>query len=313
MNLADGVAIQRPPHDEAPVQKVAVTLLAEWPAGTFVENLVARADGKLLVAVHSENRLELIDPMRPSAAHDVFAELPGPIAGPAYVDDDLFVNVSAPGQPPGHIFRVDAAGKVEPWVELLDALFLNGSTPFVGRSLLVGDAVRGRLIRVDVERRTQSVWFEDAVLKKVTAEPWLPGVNGIKVFGRHVYFSNTDAAHIGRVAIEADGRAGSVEIVAKSFTCDDFAFDADGSLYGTTHVHNSVTRLSPSGERVVLAGAEEGLAGSTAVAFGRSGADARSLYVTTTGGILAPYEGVVRTAKLLRLDVGAAGHPIVHL
>ena len=313
MNLADGIAIKRPPHDAAPVHEVPSTLLAEWPAGTFVENLVVRADGKLLVAVHSTNQIELIDPTRSSAARDVFAELPGPIAGPAYVGDDLFVNVSAPGQPPGHVFRVAASGEVEPWVEIPDALFLNGSTPFVGRSLLVGDAVRGRLIRVDVERRTQSVWLEDAALKKVTNEPWLPGVNGIKVFGRHVYFSNTDAAHIGRIAIEADGRAGSVEIVAKAFTCDDFAFDVEGNLYATTHVHNSVTRLSPSGERVVLAGAKEGLAGSTAVAFGRGAADARSLYVTTTGGILAPYEGVVRTAKLLRLDVDAAGHPIAHL
>ena len=312
MNLAGGIAIERPPHEAAPVRKVPVTLLAEWPEGTFVENIVARPDGKLLVAVHSTSRLELVDPARPGA-REVFAELPGPIAGPAYVDDDLFVNVSAPGQPPGHIFRIDAAGKVEPWVDIPDALFLNGATPFVGRSLLVGDAVRGRILRVDVEHRTHAVWLEDVALTKVTAEPWLPGVNGIKIFGGYVYFSNTDAAQIGRISFDRESRAGAVEIVAKNFTCDDFAFDTDGNLYATTHVHNSVTRLSPGGERLVLAGAEEGLAGSTAVAFGRASADARALYVTTTGGILAPYEGVVRTAKLLRLDVGAVGHPITRL
>jgi hypothetical protein len=147
MNLADGIAIKRPPHDDAPARKVPTTLLAEWPAGTFVENLVVRRDGKLLVAVHSTNRLELVDASKQGAPRVTFAELPGPIAGPAYVDEDLFVNVSTPGQPPGHIFRVDASGKVEPWVEIPDALFLNGSTPFVGRSLIVGDAVRGRLIR----------------------------------------------------------------------------------------------------------------------------------------------------------------------
>ncbi len=313
MNLADGISIQRPPNDAAPVQRVRSTLLETWPAGTFVENLVARPDGKLLVAVHSTQRLEIVDPAAQGAPRATFAEFPGPIAGPAYVDQDLFVNVSAPGQPPGQIFRVDPAGKVEPWVEVPDALFLNGATPFVGRSLLVGDAIRGRLIRIDVLARTQTVWFEHDVLKKVTAEPWLPGVNGIKTFGRHVYFSNTDAAHIGRVAIEPDGRAGTWELVARKITCDDFAFDLEGNLYATTHVHNSVTRISPRGDRVVLAGADEGLAGSTAAAFGRTAADARSLYVTTTGGILAPYEGVVRTAKLIRLDVGAVGYPVAPL
>ena len=310
MILADGISIQRPPNDPAPARKVPSTLLAEWPAGTFVENLVVRPDGQLLVAVHSTNRLELVDPSKDGAPRTTFAEFPGPIAGPAYVDDDLFVNVSAPGQPPGRVFRVGPSGEVVPWVELPDALFLNGATPFVGRSLIVGDAVRGRLLRVDVERRTHTVWLEHAALKKVTAEPWLPGVNGIKTFGGYVYFSNTDAAQIGRIAIESNGNAGPVEIIATSFTCDDFAFDALGNLYATTHVHNSVTRLSPTGERVVLGGAEEGLAGSTAAALGRGSTDANSLYVTTTGGILAPYEGVVRSAKLLRLDVGVAAHPI---
>ena len=31
------------------------------------------------------------------------------------------------------------------------------------------------------------------------AEPWLPGVNGIQRSGRYIYFSNTDAACIGRI------------------------------------------------------------------------------------------------------------------
>jgi len=42
-------------------------------------------------------------------------------------------------------------------------------------------------------------------------------------------------------------------------------------------------------------------------AFGRALGDATALYVTTTGGLLAPYQGVVQEAKLLRLDVGEKG------
>jgi hypothetical protein len=60
---------------------------------------------------------------------------------------------------------------------------------------------------------------------------------------------------------------------------------------------------------VIIADAADGLAGCTAVAFG-TGEHARSAFVTTTGGILAPFEGRVREAKLVRVEVGIAGAPL---
>lgn len=45
--------------------------------------------------------------------------------------------------------------------------------------------------------------------------------------------------------------------------------------------------------------------GPTAVAFGRTVSDRRSLYVTTCGGIIHPLDGVVREAKVLRIDLDA--------
>ncbi len=44
-------------------------------------------------------------------------------------------------------------------------------------------------------------------------------------------------------------------------------------------------------------------AGSTACAFGRAAGDAGALYVTTNGGMTAPWRGVVQEAKLLRLEM----------
>jgi hypothetical protein len=35
------------------------------------------------------------------------------------------------------------------------------------------------------------------------------------------------------------------------------------------------------------------------------------LYVTTDGGLVAPYEGAIQEAKLLRLEVGEAGWPLI--
>lgn len=59
----------------------------------------------------------------------------------------------------------------------------------------------------------------------------------------------------------------------------------------------------------MLAGLDEGMHGSTSAAFGRTEADRRSLYVTTTGGIIGPIDGRVREAKLVCLDIGVEGAP----
>ena len=70
---------------------------------------------------------------------------------------------------------------------------------------------------------------------------------------------------------------------------------------------DSVVRLSTDGARTTLGGAGEGLVGATACAFGRGPHDAESLYVTTSGGVFAPYHGVLQDAKLVRIAVGEAG------
>ena len=56
---------------------------------------------------------------------------------------------------------------------------------------------------------------------------------------------------------------------------------------------------------------EQGAVGTTACAFGRAPGDENTLYVTTDGGLVAPYEGAVQEAKLLRLEVGEVGWPLI--
>jgi len=60
-----------------------------------------------------------------------------------------------------------------------------------------------------------------------------------------------------------------------------------------------------------VAGPNEGAIGATACAFGRAADDQTTLYVTTDGGIIAPHEGTVQDGKLLRLNVGEAGSPLI--
>jgi hypothetical protein len=108
------------------------------------------------------------------------------------------------------------------------------------------------------------------------------------------------------------------EVFAEALRGDDMAFDRQGRLYIATHLGHSLDRIDstqPSVPRVALAGAAQGMSGSTACAFGpidksAGSADQQALYVTTTGGILLPPGGALQTAKLVRLDVGAHGHPL---
>jgi sugar lactone lactonase YvrE len=111
--------------------------------------------------------------------------------------------------------------------------------------------------------------------------------------------------------LQPDGRAGPIETAATHVLADDFASGASGSLYIATHPEQTVFRLDAAGNRTTVAGPEQGAVGATACAFGRAPGDQNALYVTTDGGMVAPYEGAVQEAKLLRLEVGEVGWPLI--
>jgi sugar lactone lactonase YvrE len=53
------------------------------------------------------------------------------------------------------------------------------------------------------------------------------------------------------------------------------------------------------------------MVGSTACAFGRAPGDEKALYVTTDGGFLIPHESGIQDAKLVRMEVGESGWPLL--
>jgi sugar lactone lactonase YvrE len=114
-----------------------------------------------------------------------------------------------------------------------------------------------------------------------------------------------------RTPLQPDGRPGPIETAATHVLADDFAFGASGSLYIATHPEQTVFRLDAAGNRTIVAGPKQGAVGTTACAFGRAPGDENALYVTTDGGMVAPYEGAVQEAKLLRLEVGEVGWPLI--
>lgn len=298
-----------PSHDGGTEMLVPARIVATWPEGSFVENIAIDAAGAIFVTIHSARAIHRVDP---GGGARPFAELPTPVAGLAFdAAGTLFVSGGTPGTPGGVVWRVAPDGGVDRWLDLPEAPFLNGITPAPGGGMLVVDSILGRVWHVGTERPEARVWLDDPMLTPLPGIAGLPGVNGIKRFADRFVLSNTTRASLFTVAVGGDGRPGAPALLAEHLRADDIAFDAAGALYCTTHMHHSLVRLSPDGGRTTLAGAAEGMAGSTAAAFGRTEADRTALYVTATGGVGAPFQGVVQAAKLVRLDVGVAGAPLL--
>ncbi len=295
------------PAAHAPVTLSAVDhrVVMTWPVGTFMENIAVLADGSFAISVH--NKRELLHVGRDGGSTRL-AALPVSPAGLVAVDDGVFVVGGEPGQGPHRLFKVGLDGSVEDRMVVPDTLFLNGFTPATRGLAYTVDSIVGVVIEIDLNGSASRVVLRDERLTKCSAEPMLPGANGIKLGDGALFITNTDRALVLRAELGAGGPTGGLSVLAEHLRGDDLALDEDGDLYIANHIVNTLIRLKRNGECVAIAGPDQGMAGSTACVF--HPADLAGLYVTTTGGIIAPLDGVVQEAKLVRLEAGVRGRPV---
>jgi hypothetical protein len=176
-----------------------------------------------------------------------------------------------------------------------------------GSRYLVADSYKGVIWEVDAISKTARIWIQDSLLARSDSNNPFPAVNGIKIFNNSLFASNTQRQLLIRIPLTANSTPGTPEVFLTNINLDDFAFDARGNLYGTTHVYNSVIRISSEKQITTIAEAAQGMAGSTALAFGRGENDLTSIYVTTNGGMSLPLPTGLESAKVVRLDVGIEG------
>jgi putative intracellular protease/amidase len=278
------------------------TAIAEFPVNTFLENIAVAADGNLFITSYEEGKVYQVTP---SGAVSEYAKIPGS-AGIAFDrQGNVLVAGVAENKTPT-LFRM-AGNTVEPLVAIADAIFLNGMTHLMDDRYLIADSYKGAIWQVDIAAKTVQIWLQHERLARSDAKHPFPAVNGLKIYGNMLYASNTQRQQLIRIPITPEGNAGSPERWLTNVNLDDFAFDVDGNLYATTHVYNSVVRISPDGAITTIAQAEQGVTGSTALAFGRLEDDHQSLYVTTNGGMSLPLPTGIAPAQVVRLDVGIAG------
>jgi sugar lactone lactonase YvrE len=164
---------------------------------------------------------------------------------------------------------------------------------------LIADSYRGAIRLIRFGSNTLN-WQE-------IPDQEFPAINGLKIYGNAVYASNTEKIQIVRMPLESDNRAGKPEICLQNVNMDDFAFDRDGNLYGTTHIYNSVIKIAPDRTITTIAQSEQGVTGCTALAFGQTEGNYTNVYVVTNGGMSYPLPTGIETAKVVCLDVGIQG------
>lgn len=313
--------------------RARLTVAASFPAHVFLENLVVRRDDSVLVTAVTPKTLYYVPPPRaevrtePALLHRFDEHATGVVE----LQPDVFVIVSTnaytshetylhrldlrrwtPGTPaePGLIFTFPDT-----------VLSVNGCCAVGPETILAADSFAGAIWRVDLpagRRPHARVWLRHdsmAHIPDTLPPPPQPGINALHYSAgtRHLYYTTTGQKLFMRVLVDPHtlDPADRPERLAGGGMYDDFCIDdLRGFAYVTVHRENRIDRLSlePHDEApraVAAAPPDEDLLGPSSAAWSRApGAHRRVAYITTDGGQTAPPpDGVVRNAKLLRMEL----------
>lgn len=197
------------------------------------------------------------------------------------------------------LYRITTQGELSLLKEVPEASFLNGMTMLDEQSFLIGDAIKGIIWKINIQDGSFGIWLKSDALTQLTPGSHIPGVNGIQVYGDDFYAANGDRAHILHAAIDAQGKPAALTVLHEDIVVDDFVVDENKTIYATTH-GDDVLKIEPNATPASIAGKEQGVTGSTAVQFGTTLGERKSLYIVTDGGLIF---GNDSGAKLVRIEL----------
>jgi hypothetical protein len=318
----------------APLPEVTVTPVAYFPEKYFLENLVVRADGSVLITAVLQKELWCVPaPARALADPVLVHRFDHPLTGIAEAEPGVFVLSLTEGYTTheSHLVRLDLNGWTPGTPVTPEIIYsfddraraLNGSCLLGPGVLAVADCFAGLIWRADLSEGARSatarVWAEHDTMADDPGSglPWppQPGVNGVRYSAKtgYLYYTSTVQKVFMRVPVDPAtlDPSGAPEFVAAIDNADDFCIDAGaGFAYVTRHRANTLDRvpLVPRHGSEVrhIAGDpfDPVITGPSSAYWGAGpGDEGRVMYVTTDGGTTAPPGGVVRNASLLRVEL----------
>lgn len=231
----------------------------------------------------------------------IFALPRGSTAGVVALDAAGTLYLTGQGANLG-LWRLRRGGQGELFAKLPAGAWPNGLTVGPDGQLYVADAALGVIWRVDPKTGESTRAIEGPELRARRYIALAPGANGLHFFGRDLYVTVSDSATVLKFPPLPKGGFGEPVVVARGIPGDDFAIDAQGRLYVTTHPYNTLVRVGADGRRDVIANQDQGIIGATDAAFGVMPGDRDTLYVVTDGGA---FSGDARArGALVALKVG---------
>lgn len=296
---------------DIPVVAAEARVVSRFEPPAFLEGVLVGADGDVYVTKLHEGTVYRI---RPDGTRRPFFHLDagnGPWDGVwcmvAPADGvGFYLNVNSSDAAKHGVWYVAPDGTGRLFASLPLDTIPNGIARTPAGDLLVADSL-GRVWRVN-NAGDATVWLQHEWLAGRSFIGRFPGANGIQVWNGAAYVTNSDLGLVVRIPIASNGSAGVPHVAFSDIGGDDFAIDADGTLYVTTHPFNTVVRLAPDGSRAVIGTAAQGVVGPTAAALGIDGDGNRVLYVVTDGGFFTlpedpPVPPLAQTPALLALKL----------
>ena len=294
----------------------------QFPNATFIENIAVRPNGHLLLDTFDQGRVYSIDPAATNPKPYIIAQLPAAtaIGGIAQIEPDVFavcggiLNQTTRRLLEGtaKIFLLDlrecgtqpsqSCAAVDTVATVFDTESLNGMTalPQYPQTVLTVDSVGGRIFRTNTVTGYVDVAFQnDNLAIGKDSPPGALGGNGIKIYGGHLYFTNSMLQLFGRIPITATGEpTGEVATIVSGKSIkvayDDFAITSAGISYVAGHP-STLVRITQNGEQDIISNESDSvtLLEPTSVALS---VDEKKLYVVTGGTIT---DGIARGGQVV--------------
>ena len=178
--------------------------------------------------------------------------------------------------------------------------------------VFIADSFLGLIGRLDVStgRFEQGLW----AYPELKAPPgFRTGVNGLKLYKGHLYWTNSLRIGVYKVPITKNGYPvpnAVPQMVANlssvATIVDDFAMDSKGNIWSATNLDNTVLYSdAKTGKSKIVAGAlkDQILQGVGALAIGRESRKEILLYGATSGGLERPIDGKTEGAKISSITI----------
>ncbi|KAJ9655900.1 hypothetical protein H2198_005341 [Neophaeococcomyces mojaviensis] len=275
-------------------------LLHQYDPITWVENLAVRPNGEILpiITLGTSAILNKVNPVSDevSQVHN-FSPAGNSIQSIATVTPDVFAvnvftcNISALDCTLGSAStwlvdfrRHGTHPKVSQVVSWPQAKFLNGMAALNDHILLIADSFLGGIWSLDINSGVQKLLFTETTMSGTAESP--TGVNGIRIWDRTLYFTNTAKDTLNSISIDpkTGKKTGDAVVIASGLlNPDDLEIDGRNDVaYVANGLGNQILRIDLKDGRSEVV---TSLPGPTSLRW-VIGCEGSKLYVSTCGGIL---------------------------